>query len=107
MPKVPEGMAQRPVIMSQEMTDWYRELAFRTRTSQQEHFRRALGDYRDKIERDANGKPHEVDRGLALVRKFADGDGVPTSASGDYESVGRSAAIGRYVRLGARAASHE
>jgi hypothetical protein len=76
MPKIAEGMAQRPVIMSQEMTDWFRDLAFRTRTSQQEHFRRALGDYRDKIEREASGKPDEVDRGLALVRKFAAGDGV-------------------------------
>lgn len=90
MPKIPEGMAQRPVIMTQEMTDWFRELAFRTRTSQQEHFRRALSEYRDKIEREATGEPHEIDRGLALVRRFAAGEGVDlellrdrTGASGD------------------------
>ena len=76
MPKIPDGMAQRPVIISQEMTDWFRELAFRTRTSQQEHFRRALGDYRDKIERAETQEPDEIDSGLALVRRFATGDGV-------------------------------
>ncbi len=76
MPKVPEGMAQRPVIMSQEMTDWFRELAHNTRTSQQEHFRRALSEYRDRIEREATAVPDEIDRGLALVRRLATGDGV-------------------------------
>lgn len=76
MPKIPEGMAQRPVIMSQEMTDWFRDLAHRTRTSQQEHFRRALSEYRDKIEREATAAPDEIDRGLVLVRRFATGEGV-------------------------------
>lgn len=76
MPKLPDGMAQRPVIMTKESAEWYRELAFRTRTSQQDHFRRALSEYRDRVERDAGGDRDEIERGLALVRRFAAGDGV-------------------------------
>ncbi len=76
MPKIPEGMAQRPVIMNQELADWYRELAHRTRSRQQDHFRRALSEYRDRIERDTAVGTTEIDRGRALVQRFATGDGI-------------------------------
>lgn len=76
MPKIPDGMAQRPVVVDQELANWYRELAHRTRTHQQEHFRRALSEYRDRLESTSTGGQEEVDRGLALVRRFATGDGI-------------------------------
>ena len=65
MPKLPDGMAQRPVIIPEETAEWFRELAYRTRISQQEHFRRALNEYRDKVEREAQPENDEIDRGLA------------------------------------------
>ncbi|HWC25786.1 MAG TPA: ribbon-helix-helix protein, CopG family [Solirubrobacteraceae bacterium] len=76
MPKLPDGMAQRPVIIPEETAEWFRELAYRTRISQQEHFRRALNEYRDKVEREAQPENDEIDRGLALVRRLAAGEGV-------------------------------
>jgi len=85
MPKLPDGMAQRPVIMSQEMADWFREHAFRTRSSQQEHFRSALSEYRDRIERDAANTPDEIERGLALVQRLAAGDGIDLSLLRDAD----------------------